>query len=154
MTDPDWRSQHCADLAADWLKEATGRDVWGELGGPPRSPKEAAAIYRKLRVRKLKNAVSKVLGKPIDPKFAMRGDIAMVDNALGVVRGDMIECFDRMQPIERAECVWRSHAGKYRWDSVLPRHRAVDGINSDTAAGSEIVDVNHPENVTLGTGTR
>lgn len=109
--DPDWRTQHCADLAAEWLKRATGRDVWGELGGPPRSPKEAAAIYRRLRVRTLKNAVSKVLGKPVDPKRAMRGDIALVESgeirALGIVRGDLVECFDRMQPIERVTCCWR-----------------------------------------------
>jgi hypothetical protein len=32
----------------------------------------------------------------------MRGDIAMVDGALGIVRGELVECMDRMQPIARA----------------------------------------------------
>lgn len=114
-SDPDWRTQHCADLAADWLKVAAGRDIWSELGGAPRSPKEAAEIYRKLGVRTLKNAVSKVLGKPGKAENAMRGDIALVDNALGIVRGDIIECYDRMQPIDRAECIWHVKASKYSW---------------------------------------
>jgi hypothetical protein len=102
ISDPDWRTRHCAEPAADRIRDATGRDVWRELGGVPRSPKEAAAIFRRLKVRSLKGAVTKLLGKPIDPKLAMRGDIAMVDNALGIVRGEWIECVDRMQPIGRA----------------------------------------------------
>lgn len=103
--DPGW-DYHCFDLAADHLKAATGRDVWAEIGGPPRNSKDASALLRKLKMRTFKGAVTKVMGKPVDPKLAMRGDIVMVDNALGICRGEWVECMDRMQPISRAECAW------------------------------------------------
>lgn len=80
--------------------------MWRELGGCPRSPAEAAALYRRLKVRSLKGVMTKVLGKPVDPKLAMRGDIALVDNALGIVRGELVECFNGMVPIHRASCCW------------------------------------------------
>jgi hypothetical protein len=105
MADPDWDG-HCAEPAVARLKEATGRDLWGELGGCPRSWREAAAFYRKLGVRNLKGAVTKVLGKPQSPLRAMRGDIVLIGGALGVVRGDLVECLDGMKPIGAAECAW------------------------------------------------
>jgi hypothetical protein len=64
-------------------------------------------MLKRLHVRSYKNAVSKVLGKPVDPKLAMRGDLVMVDNALGICRGDLVECMDRMNPMSRAECAWK-----------------------------------------------
>jgi hypothetical protein len=106
VRDPDW-DFHCTDHAIEHILKTTGRDVWRELGGAPRNTKQAAALFRRLKVRSLKNAVTKVLGKPIDFKLAMRGDIVMVDNALGICRGDLIECLDRMQPIGRGQCAWR-----------------------------------------------
>lgn len=106
MRDPDW-DWHCAEFAAAHVKAVTGRDIWAEVGGCPRSPKEAAALYRRLHTRTLKRTVSKLLGKSVDPKLAMRGDIVMVDNALGICRGELVEFVDRMQPIGRAERAWR-----------------------------------------------
>jgi hypothetical protein len=89
----------------------TGKSLWRRLGRRARSPADAAKIYRRLKVRDLRGAVSKVLGPPIDPAFAMRDDIALVEGvngwpALGIVRGDLIECADAMQPIHKALCVW------------------------------------------------
>lgn len=98
---------HCAEHAV----QALGRDIWKELGGCPRSAKEAAALYRRLGVRTLRQAATKVLGKPVNPKRAMRGDIVMVRTdrfeALGICRGDLIECADRMVPIAQATTAWR-----------------------------------------------
>src|SRR5688572_2612473 len=118
----DW-NEHCADFAAAHSKATTGRDVGRKLGKPPRSPREAAALMKKLKVRTLKGAVTKLLGKPVKPAFAMRGDIVLVpsaagraDNsahkagqimALGICRGDLIECADNMLPISRAVCAWK-----------------------------------------------
>lgn len=116
--------QHCADLAVAHVKETTGRDIWKEVGGAPRSAKEAADLYRKLKVRTLRTLVTKLLGKPIKPALAMREDIALVMSApgkadaerhrehgqiaaLGIVRGDLIECADRVLPIDRAVCCWK-----------------------------------------------
>lgn len=30
----------------------------------------------------------------------------MVNGGLGIVRGELVECIDGMQPIGRAECCW------------------------------------------------
>jgi hypothetical protein len=110
MMRPDW-SLHCTESAADRVREATGRDIWAELGGCPRSWREAAALYRKLGVTNLRDLVSIVLGTPIDRRQAMRGDIALIESgtvvALGIVRGDRIECLDNVLPLSRAACCWR-----------------------------------------------
>jgi hypothetical protein len=85
-----------------------GRDIWNELGGCPRSWREAADLYRRMGVRTLAEAVSKVLGDPIKPSMAMRGDVVMIDGALGVCRGEWVECLDRMQPMARATLAWKA----------------------------------------------
>lgn len=89
----------------------TGRNIWAELGECPRSWREGANLYRRMGVTNLKDLVTALLGPPIDPKRAMRNDIAMVNGALGIVRGDLIECLDAMQPIGRAECAWSLRQG-------------------------------------------
>lgn len=97
-------------MAVERLRQATGRDLWAELGGCPRSWRDAAEVYRRLGAASLREAVGTVLGPEIDPKLAMRGDIVMVDNALGVCRGEWVEFVDRMQPLRRASCAW--HIGE------------------------------------------
>lgn len=104
--DPSWE-RHCADLAIERVAEATGRDVWAELGGKPANNREAADLYRRNGARCLADLVTKVLGPPVDRKMARRGDICMVDGALGICRGEWVECFDRMQPLQRAAAAWR-----------------------------------------------
>lgn len=108
--EPDW-DRHCAEFAAAHVKAITGRNIWKELGGVPRGPREAADLYRKLGVRTLRGAVSKVLGRPMKPQFAMRGDLVLVKSgsisALGICRGELIECADNMLPMDRAECAWK-----------------------------------------------
>lgn len=110
MREPDW-DWHCAEFAAAHVKAEIGRDIWEEAGGCPRSPKEAAAFYRKLGTRTLKGAVTNLFGKPRDPKLAMRGDLVLVMSgqiaALGICRGELIECADRMLPIGCAVCAWQ-----------------------------------------------
>jgi hypothetical protein len=103
-SDPDW-THHCTELA---VGAVAGRDIWHELGGCPRSWREAADLYRRMGVRTLAEAVSKVLGDPIKPSQAMRGDVVMIDEALGVCRGEWVECLDRMQPIARATLAWKA----------------------------------------------
>jgi hypothetical protein len=100
--DPSWE-RHCAEPAV----EAAGID-WVQLGGCPRSWREAAELYRRLGVRCLADAVTVVLGPPIPVKQAMRGDIVMVDGALGICRGEWAEFLDHMQPMKRATQAWRS----------------------------------------------
>lgn len=104
--DPDW-SFHCAEPAVERASEALARDVWADLGGCPRGWKEAAALYRRIGATCLADCVTYVLGQPVDPKMAVRGDICMVDGALGICRGEWVECIDRMQPLGRATQAWR-----------------------------------------------
>jgi len=107
VRDPDW-DRHCSELAVEAIRERTGRDVWAELGGCPRSWAEAAALYKREGVRNLDELVTKVLGPPLESvNHAFRGDICMVDGALGVCRGEWVECLDRMQPLYRATTAWR-----------------------------------------------
>lgn len=106
VSEPDW-DWHCADVAIQRVREATGRDIWAELGGKPNNHREGAELYRRNGATMLADLVTKVLGPPVDPKRAMRGDICMVDGALGICRGEWVECFDRMQPLGRATAAWR-----------------------------------------------
>lgn len=111
MSDPDWRSRHCAEPAADTILAAAGRDVWAELGGCPRSWREAAALYRRHGCRSLAELVTKVLGPAIPRRRARRGDIAMVRGGLGIVRGEVIECMGATVPLGEASAIWSVRGG-------------------------------------------
>ena len=128
--DPDW-SRHCAEPAVAIAAKATGRDIWGELGGCPRNWAEAAELYRRIGARNLADVVTHVLGLPVDPKRAMRGDICMVDGALGICRGEWVECIDRMQPLRRATAAWSVKAGLDLADDCAA---GPDRMNGDAAA--------------------
>lgn len=106
--EPDWQTCHCAELAAEAVSAAEGRDIWTELGGCPRSWREAASLYRRLGIRSLGEGVSKVLGDPLPtPLLAARGDVVMVDGSLGVCRGEVAECVGATVPMRRVEKAWR-----------------------------------------------
>lgn len=104
--EPSWE-RHCADIAIEHVNKATGRDIWAEIGGKPGSHREAVELYKRNGARTLAGMVTKVLGPKVDVKLARRGDICMVDGALGICRGELVECFDRMQPLGRVTAAWR-----------------------------------------------
>lgn len=107
--EPEW-CWHCVDKASEHYRSVTGESLWMKAGvAAPRSPRQAADVFRKLGVRNLKDAFTQVLGEPVNPKLAMRGDLVMVNNALGICRGEWVECADAMQPLRLAECAW--HCG-------------------------------------------
>jgi hypothetical protein len=64
-------------------------------------------VYERLGVRCLADAVTKVVGPPIDPKQARRGDIVMKGSALGICRGDLAEFANLMLPMREVEKAWR-----------------------------------------------
>lgn len=102
----DW-SCHCAEPVVEAIDAASGRDVWAELGGCPRSWREAAALYRRIGVRTLAGVVTWVLGPPLaSPKLARRGDIVMVRGSLGVCRGEVAVCIGATVPMREAEAAW------------------------------------------------
>ena len=100
------RGENCIEPAAAWIKAATGRDIWAELGGKPADWREAAALYRRLGVRCLAEAVVKLMGPPASPLMARRGDLVMVDGALGICRGEVAECLGATVPMRRADRAW------------------------------------------------
>jgi hypothetical protein len=108
---------------------------WSALGGCPHSSTDARALYRRLGVCCLRDAVSKVLGDPVDPKLARRGDVVMVDGALGICRGEWVECLDRMQPLSRAECAWLN-TSLDRWKRQVPASRSVDSMDTNSPLGT------------------
>lgn len=111
MPDPDWRTRHCAEPVADRIRQATGRDIWAELGGCPRSWREAADLYRRHGCASLVEIVSKALGPSVDRKQARRGDIAMVRGSLGIVRGEVIECMGAIVSLKEASTIWPVRGG-------------------------------------------
>lgn len=148
---PDW-DRHCAEHGAAAVLAASGRDLWSETGGCPRNWREAAAVYRRLGARDLAGAVTALLGPPINPNLAGRGDLAMVDGALGICRGDLVECLDRMQPIGRATKAWRSKACLNVGDdmSVLPPD-GIGRIDRHAAGVLEVVNIDDPGDIAADT---
>lgn len=98
MTDPNW-DDHCVKRAF----AAAGVDLdW------PRSWGGVAALYRRLGVRTLEQAVTHFLGEPVPARRARRGDVVLVDGALGICRGEVAECFGATVPMRRAAKAWRT----------------------------------------------
>lgn len=102
----------CAGPAAAALLAGTGRDIWAELGGVPADWREAAALYRRLGVRTLAEAVTTLLGPPVPARRACRGDLMLVDGSLGICRGELVECDGVSDgpvflPIRAADRAWR-----------------------------------------------
>ena len=100
------RGENCVEPAAAWIKAATGRDIWAELGGPPADWREAAALYRRLGVRCLAEAVTVLLGPPIPTRQARRGDLVMMRGALGVCHGEIATFIDAAWPMRKVELAW------------------------------------------------
>lgn len=90
MSEPAW-SAHCGDLWRAHVLAVTGQDICEVVGPSPRSPREWAAMMRRLGVRHLSGVVSAVHGAPIVRRQAMRGDIVRRGWALGICRGDRAE---------------------------------------------------------------
>lgn len=108
--DPDW-AWHCAEPAVAAVAKATGRDIWAELGGCPRSWAQARDLYQRIGARCLADCMTYLFGSPIEPKIARRGDICLQSNrhgaALGVCRGDVVEYFNVTLPLSEAAAAWR-----------------------------------------------
>jgi hypothetical protein len=107
-SEPDWRTYHCGDLAAEAIRAASGRDVWPELGGRPQSNREGAALYRRVGARTLRGVMTWLLGPPIDRRKAHRGDVVMVRGSLGVCRGEVAECLGAVVPMREVDLAWPS----------------------------------------------
>jgi hypothetical protein len=99
---PEWHCycvQWALDQQAPWIRD--------RLGGWPRDWREAAALYRRFGVSSFPELVSQFLAE-VPTRQAMRGDVVMVDRALGICRGELAEFMDSMQPMKRATRAWKA----------------------------------------------
>lgn len=102
---PEWGCS-CADFA----NEATGLHLERNIGMLPTDWREAAELYRRFGVSNLGDLLSQLL-REVPVLQAKRGDVVMVDGALGVCRGEWAEFMDAMQPMKRATRAWSGKAG-------------------------------------------
>lgn len=72
-----WGSNDCCAFAGDAVLQITGTDVLAGLRGMWRTRKDAARVLRNLGG--MRAAVSSVLGRSVDPAFARRGDVVLID---------------------------------------------------------------------------
>jgi hypothetical protein len=126
---PDW-SFHCAEFADG----KAGLGLEAKLGAWPMDWREAAALYRRFGVRTLGDLVSCLL-REIEPLKAMRGDVVMVDGALGVCRGEWAEFMDMMQPMSKVTRAWSADTALHL-GSGLAAHGAVNGLNGGASVAS------------------
>jgi hypothetical protein len=106
-----WGSSDCCLFAADWVQEATGIDPAAEYRGRYRTEAGAARLLNRLG-GSVEAAVDKALGMPLtSPLLAQRGDIALVDGALGIVIGGEVALMSEaglvLHPLAMAARAWR-----------------------------------------------
>lgn len=99
---PEWGCT-CADFA----NSAAGVKIERRIGPLPCDWREAAELYRRFKVRTLGDLMSKLF-REVPVAKAMRGDLVMIDGALGVCRGEWAECMDHMQRMEKATRAWKA----------------------------------------------
>ncbi len=71
----DWRDHNCATFCADWVLEATGRDVLGEWRG--RMTSTRAALRELRRVGGYEAAAARALGAHVAGRYACAGDVVL-----------------------------------------------------------------------------
>jgi hypothetical protein len=87
-----WGSHDCFTFAADCVLAMTGEDRMSKHRGAYKT--ELGANRKLKRLGGVAAAVSTELGKPIDPKFAQRGDVvcfpALMGDTMGICLGGVI----------------------------------------------------------------
>lgn len=86
-----WGKQDCALFAADCVQAMTGEDFAAPFRGRYDTGIGAGRALKMMGLGSLEEYVIRVLGEPVSPTLAMRGDVVLVDTpegkALGVVAG-------------------------------------------------------------------
>ncbi len=107
-----WGRHDCCLFAADWVREATGADPAADWRGRYRSASGARRILRQHFDGDVAAVATAVLGEPLaSPLLAQRGDVALVDGALGVVIGAEVALLGEaglaFHPLGTAARAWR-----------------------------------------------
>jgi hypothetical protein len=107
-----WGDHDCATWVADWRKIATGKDAATAWRGKYTTERGALRQIKRAGFETMADWVDSILGDRLPtPLLAQRGDIALVQGALGIVTGaevvaispDGLCVFD----LSSAETAWR-----------------------------------------------
>lgn len=84
----EWGRHDCATWAADVRLALTGNDAAAAWRGRYRSRRGALRRMRHMGFQTMEAGVTSILGAPLaTPLLAQRGDVVMIDDALGVCIG-------------------------------------------------------------------
>lgn len=107
-----WGVTDCATWVSDWRKIATGKDASIAWRGKYKTERGAMLQIRRAGFQTMPDWVDSILGERLaTPFLAQRGDIGLVQNALGIVSGrdicalspDGVLAF----PIDQMQMAWR-----------------------------------------------
>ena len=107
-----WGRNDCATWVADWRCICTGQDAAQAWRGRYKTERGAMLAIRRAGFDTMADWVDSILGPRLTtPLLAQRGDIALVQDALGIVVGAQIAALSPdgvvYHPITDAACAWR-----------------------------------------------
>lgn len=109
--DPDWGTLDCATFAAGAVEAVCGEDPMADLRGRYEAKTGAFRLLGELGDGDLRAAVTERLGPEIHPSRAHQGDVALFEDALGVVCGRYALFLGpggySKIPTLRCECAWK-----------------------------------------------
>lgn len=85
-----WGKHDCALFAADCVQAMTGEDFAAPFRGRYDNALGSVRALKMMGVASLEEYVVNVLGEPITPTLAMRGDVVMVDTPTGMALGVVV----------------------------------------------------------------
>lgn len=108
----EWGVHDCATWVSDWRQIATGQDAAIAWRGKYRTERGALRQIKKAGFDTMPDWVDSILGDRLaSPLMAQRGDIALVQDALGIVTGAEIAALSPdglvMFPLTEAQMAWR-----------------------------------------------
>jgi hypothetical protein len=106
-----WGTRDCATWVADWRCIITGQDAAQAWRGRYRTERGALRAIRRAGFASIEEWVDSIAPRLPGPLLAQRGDVAMVQGALGIVTGAQIAALSPgglvFVPLTDAEMAWR-----------------------------------------------
>lgn len=107
-----WGTHDCATWVAGWGREVTGEDHAAAWRGRYDTEVGAVRMIRRAGYRDMAQWVSEICGDPLAHRLmAQRGDVALVEGALGIVTGGQVALLGpqglAFRPLTDAALAWR-----------------------------------------------
>lgn len=108
----EWGVHDCATWVSDWRQIATGQDAAQAWRGKYRTERGALRQIKRAGFDTMPEWVDSILGDRLaSPLMAQRGDIALVQDALGIVTGHVVVALSPNGivniPLEDSQASWR-----------------------------------------------